>query len=385
MVAIMLPREIHCGGGSIKSLPHILAKHGFSAPILVVDAFILNSQIGGDILRACSDASIHVRTFSGVVPDPTTSSVDAAAAFIKSDRHDCVIGLGGGSAIDTAKAAAVLSGRGGVMRALKAPHVEDKRWLPIIAIPTTAGTGSEATRFTVVTDDATGEKMLCTGAAYLPDIAIVDYELTLSKPKRLTADTGIDALTHAIEAYVSRKASPFTDHLAMAAMTIIAKNIRCAYSEPGNKQAREAMMLGALNAGIAFSNSSVALVHGMSRPLGAHFHVPHGLSNAMLLPAVTAWSAEAAQDRYRDCAVSMGLVEPGVDAASAVALLVAELTRLNQELEVPTPAQYKIPREDWDRLIPTMAAQALASGSPQNNPRVPNAAEIADLYERVWG
>jgi alcohol dehydrogenase class IV len=122
----------------------------------------------------------------------------------------------------------------------------------------------------------------------------------------------------------------------------------------------------------------------MSRPIGAHFHVPHGLSNAMLLPAVSAWSAEAAPDRYRDCAAFMGLAAPDADAATAIADLVAELTNLNRELEVPTPAQYGIAAEDWNRLIPTMAEQALASGSPQNNPRVPNTAEIADLYNRVW-
>ena len=157
--------------------------------------------------------------------------------------------------------------------------------LPLVAIPTTAGTGSEVTRFTVITDTESDEKMLIAGLACCPLAAIVDYELTLTMPLRLTADTGLDSLTHAIEAYVSRRASPYTDGLAKNAMGLIARHIRTACAEPGNRAAREAMMLGATTAGMAFSNSSVALVHGMSRPIGAFFHVPHGLSNAMLLPA----------------------------------------------------------------------------------------------------
>ena len=183
--------------------------------------------------------------------------------------------------------------------------------LPIIAIPTTAGTGSEVTRFTVITDTETDEKMLIAGLGCCPTAAIVDFELTLTMPLRLTADTGIDSLTHAIEAYVSKRANPYTDGMAKNAMGLIAKNIRAACAEPQNRAAREAMMLGATTAGMAFSNASVALVHGMSRPIGAFFHVPHGLSNAMLLPEITAFSAPAALDRYADCARAMGVAEEG--------------------------------------------------------------------------
>ena len=178
-----------------------------------------------------------------------------------------MIGLGGGSPIDSAKAMAVLAVHGGKMRDYKAPHVQDEAGLPIIAIPTTAGTGSEATRFTIITDDERDEKMLCIGLAFLPIAALVDYELTLSMPARLTADTGVDAITHAIEAYVSRRANPFADALALAAMRTLWDNIRVAYTDPADRNAREKMMLGATQAGIAFSNSSVALVHGMSRAM----------------------------------------------------------------------------------------------------------------------
>jgi alcohol dehydrogenase class IV len=305
-------------------------------------------------------------------------------AFIKEGRHDCVIGFGGGSAIDTAKAAAVLALRGGNMSELKAPHQQDSAGLPIIAIPTTAGTGSEATRFTTVTDDATGEKMLCAGLAYLPVAAIVDYELTLTKPYRLTADTGIDALTHAIEAYVSRLANLFADGMAVSAMKMIWANLRIACMHPHDRKAREAMMLGALQAGIAFSNASVALVHGMSRPIGAHFHVAHGLSNAMLLPVVTAWSSSEAMSRYADCAKAMGLVQADQEDVASVSCLINSLRQLNLDLGVPTPRSYGLDEQKWTQFLPLMAEQALASGSPSNNPRIPDARAIRELYEQAW-
>jgi alcohol dehydrogenase class IV len=278
----------------------------------------------------------------------------------------------------------VLFRNGGQMRDYKVPAEIPAAGPPVIAIPTTAGTGSEVTRFTVVTDTETDEKMLIAGLACCPSAAIVDYELTLTMPLRLTADTGIDSLTHAIEAYVSRRASPFTDGLAKNAMGLIARNIRAACAEPENRAAREAMMLGATTAGMAFSNASVALVHGMSRPIGAHFHVPHGLSNAMLLPAVTAFSVGAAAERYADCARTMGIAAADDPANKAADLLIEALYRRNAELEVPTPKQYGIAEEQYFAKIPLMAQQALASGSPQNNPRVPTAQEIEALYSACW-
>jgi alcohol dehydrogenase class IV len=270
------------------------------------------------------------------------------------------------------------------MRDYKVPNDIPRAGLPIVAIPTTAGTGSEVTRFTVVTDTETDEKMLIAGLACCPIAAIVDYELTLSMPYRLTADTGIDSLTHAIEAYVSRRANPFTDGLARNAMGLIARHIRTACAEPGSRAAREAMMLGATTAGMAFSNASVALVHGMSRPIGAFFHVPHGLSNAMLLPEITAFSAPAALDRYADCARAMGVADAEEGNQAAVARLLDELRRLNRDLAVPSPRAYGLDAARYEELLPVMASQALASGSPANNPRVPTTDEIVDLYRRVY-
>jgi alcohol dehydrogenase class IV len=384
MAAIALPRLVRIGAGAFKETPALLAQLGLSHPLIVTDPYLAQSGGLERLVQILADAGIQARSYAEVVPDPTVASVNGAVDMIRGASFDCIIGFGGGSPIDTAKAAAVLSQRGGSMQALKAPHQEDRPGLPIIAIPTTAGTGSEATRFTIITDETQGEKMLCAGLAYLPMAAVVDFELTLSKPQRLTADTGIDALTHAIEAYVSRRANPFSDGMALAAMRAIWPAIRTAYGEPGNPDARAAMMLGAHQAGIAFSNASVALVHGMSRPIGAHFHVAHGLSNAMLLPTITRWSASGALPRYATCARTMGIVPEGTDDDTAVARLAQALATLNRDLAVPTPKSYGIAPDQWTRLIPLMAEQALASGSPANNPRIPDAAMIEALYREVW-
>lgn len=384
MAAIHLPREIRLGGGTLDELAEVLARFGLSRPLIVTDGWIAASGLLERVERLLAAAGIAARAFTGVVPDPTVTSVEAAVDFLGEGDHDCVIGLGGGSPIDTAKMVAVRALRDVPVSALKAPHQENTPGLPIIAIPTTAGTGSEATRFTVITDAETDEKMLCAGLAYLPTIAIVDYELTLSKPARLTADTGIDSLVHAIEAYVSKRANPFSDAAALAAMRLIWPNLPLACADPGNRAAREALMHGALQGGIAFSNASVALVHGMSRPIGAHFHVSHGLSNAMLMAVVTQWSAPAALPRYATCARAMGLASEAESDQGAVGRLVEALHRINHDLKVPSPCAYGIDKARWDELLPLMAEQALASGSPANNPRVPDAETIVELYRQAW-
>ncbi|NHN84560.1 iron-containing alcohol dehydrogenase [Acetobacter musti] len=384
MTALVLPPFVRLGGGALGELPAALRQAGLRAPFLITDPFMAASGVLERVSGLLHDDGFDVRAFTETVPDPTVACVNAALAALRDGRHDCVIGLGGGSPIDTAKMVAVLAVHDTTPAALKVPHVQDEPGLPVIAIPTTAGTGSEATRVTVITDEVSDEKMLCMGAAYQPRIAIVDYELTLTMPARLTADTGTDALTHALEAWVSKKASPFTDALALTAMKRIWAHLPTACSDPGNRAAREAVMQGAFEAGMAFSNASVALVHGMSRPIGAHFHVPHGLSNAMLLPEITAWSLSGAPDRYATAARVMGVVAEGASDAAAGEALVEALRERNREIGVPTPQAYGLNVARWDNLLPLMAEQALASGSPANNPRVPTAEEVVALYRRVW-
>ena len=382
--SIVLPRLLRIGGGALAETPGVLASLGLQRPLIITDAYLAGQGVSDRLVALLGAAGIKAGVFSDTVPEPHTEAVERARAAARSGDYDCLIGLGGGSPIDTAKAVAVLLLQGGHMRDYKAPRDVTGPALPVIGIPTTAGTGSEATRFTVIQDSDTQEKMLCLGLSFMPVAAIVDYELTLTMPPRLTADTGIDALTHAIEAYVSRRGNPFSDTFALSAMAGLARHLRRAFTDPEDRAAREAMMLGATQAGIAFSNSSVALVHGMSRPIGAHFHVPHGLSNAMLLPMVTAWSAPGATARYAQCARAMGAAPADSTDSVALSRLIEELWRLNSDLQVPGPKAYGIDESLWRQLLPLMAEEAIASGSPGNNPRTPNADEIISLYEQAW-
>lgn len=382
---IALPRIMRVGGGAFRDIGEVVAGLGVKRPLVVTDAFLVGTGAAERMMKHLDAAGLSPRLFDGTVRDPTTESLADGLAALREHRADVVIGFGGGSPMDTAKALALLGEQGGQMRDYKAPVDNVGPALPIIAVPTTAGSGSEATQFTIISDSETNEKMLCPGLAFLPLAAVIDYELTESMPARLTADTGVDALTHAVEAYVSRKANPFADSLALVAIGTIGRVLRRAYADGGDVEARAEMMLAATQAGIAFSNSSVALVHGMSRPLGAHFHIAHGLSNAMLFPAVTAFSVDAAPARYADCARALGVAQRTDTDPVAAAALVDGLRELCADVDVPTPRKYGIDKTDWDELIPLMAEQAVASGSPANNPRVPTGAEIRALYAEIYG
>lgn len=382
--AILLPRLMRVGAGASMELLEVLEQLGVTRPLVITQDFFLESGHAWKILEPLKSAGIKFSIFSDIPPDPTTKAVNAGISVMNSGDFDCVVAIGGGSSIDSAKAIAVCGAHGGEIRDYMVPRQVNEAGLPIIAIPTTAGTGSEVTKVTIITDTASDEKMLLMGMAFQPVAALVDYEITISKPFRLTADTGIDSLTHAIEAYVSKKASPFADSMALSAMRLIYKNIHTACFDGDNIEAREAMMLGATQAGIAFSNASVCLVHGMSRPIGAHFHVPHGLSNAMLLPAITAFSIKDAPSRYADCARAMQLVSEDTPDTDANVALLDALTTLNADLKVPTLKEYGIDKEQYLTLLPLMAQQALDSGSPSNNPRVPSIDEVIELYQQVY-
>ncbi|MRI35152.1 alcohol dehydrogenase [Endozoicomonas sp. OPT23] len=382
--AIVLPRVMQVGAGASSEVASILSKFNCEKPLIVTDQMMKQLGYVERIELPLKEQGINCGLFADCLPEPTDESIMAGVAMIEEGDYDSIIALGGGSPIDSAKAISILGKFGGAMRDYRVPRDVSETGLPIIAIPTTAGTGSEATRFTIITDANSDEKMLCAGLGFMPVAALVDYELTLSLPARVTADTGIDALTHAMEAYVSRKANAYSDSQALQAMALIAPNLRRVYHEPDNRKAREAMMLGATLAGVAFSNASVALVHGMSRPIGAHFHVPHGLSNAMLLPAITEYSIEAASERYADCARAMTVAEPADSDAVANEKLLTELKAINKELEVPGFAEYGIEKERFFSLLELMAEQALASGSPNNNPRQPSKEEMVSLYTKIW-
>lgn len=381
---LALPRTVLIGGGTVKRIGELVTQLGIRRPLVVTDPFMRDSGMVKAVTDPLTDAGFEPGVFGDTVSDPTDTVIVNGTKVLEEGGFDGMIGFGGGSPIDTAKAMGILAANGGKIRDYKVPNPIPKPGLPIIAVPTTAGTGSEVTRFTVITDTSNDEKMLIAGPSLVPNGAIVDFELTLKLPKRLTSDTGLDALVHAIEAYVSQKRNPVASMYALDAMSRIARHIERAYNQPDDREAREQMMVGATHAGLAFSTSSVALVHGMSRPIGAHFHVHHGMSNAMLFPAVTAFSIPAAKKEYADCGRACGFASPTADDDTAAQKLVEGLRALNRKLEVPSPKLYGIEESKFKSLAPLMAEQALASGSPNNNPRVPTVDEMVAIYEEIY-
>lgn len=384
MTTITLPRTLLVGGGVLQQLPTVLQELSCQRALLVTDAMMVTLGHAARIQQLLAAHHIACDIFADTIPEPTSASIQQGVTTVSQGNYDALVALGGGSPLDSAKAMAVLGKYGGHIRDYAFPVQVSTPGLPVVAIPTTAGTGSEVTRFTIITDEQNDEKLLCIGTAFVPTAALIDYELSLSVPARTTADTGIDAMTHAIEAYVSRKANPYSDSQALAALRLIGPNLKTAYDNGADHDARAAMMLGSTLAGIAFSAASVALVHGMSRPIGAFFHVPHGLSNAMLLPSITAYSLVAAPERYADCARALGFATESDDTPTANQKLLDTLYALNAHLHVPTPAQFGIDRDAFMALLPTMAQQAIASGSPANNPRIPDQAEMEQLYQALW-
>ena len=381
---IIIPSIMQIGSGAIKELGNIMNNMGYKNPLIISDSMMIELGYISRLEEILKSKNIIADIFKDTIPEPTVKSIQDGVNKVKEGNYDSIIALGGGSPIDSAKAISILGKFGGNMKEYRFPRIVDELGIPVIAIPTTAGTGSEVTKFTIISDETTDEKMLCVGKGFMPSVAIIDYELTLSLPQRSTADTGIDALTHAMEAYVSKKANKFSDAQALQAMNLIAPNLRKVFHDGSNREAREKMMLGATLAGVAFSNASVALVHGMSRPIGAFYHVPHGLSNAMLLPSVTEFSIPAATERYADCARAMEVALKDDSDEDANKKLLIELEDINKELNVPTPKEFGINEKDFMSNLEIMAEQAVASGSPGNNPRVPDNKEIINIYKLLW-
>ena len=380
-----VPATIITGAGASSELGTQLTRLGARRVLFVTDAFMVSSGVVDRFVRLLEEAKIEFALFAGVQPDPTDANVGAGLQEYMNRKCDAIVALGGGSPIDAAKAIAVLVNNPQPLSLYQGYHKVTRAGAPLVVIPTTAGTGSEVTKVSVITDTTRDVKMMMLDRHFLPTVALVDFELTLSMPPALTAHVGVDTLTHGIEAYVSRKATALTDPLALTCIRLVAEHLETAWREPANRTAREGMMLAATLGGMAFANSSVALVHGMSRPIGAVFHVPHGLSNAVLLPAVTRFSIAGAPERYATVARTMGLAAPADNDLTAGEKLVAGLTALNNRLQVPQLGACRgVERTRFDAVKLKMASDALASGSPQNNPVVPTAAQIVALYEETW-
>ncbi|PIC96046.1 alcohol dehydrogenase [Sporosarcina sp. P26b] len=367
---------------------HSFERIGEKATLLGKKALIISDQIMQKLgyVEECqqklSSHSVESAIFLGVASEPNDQYVDEALQLYTDEKCDLIISLGGGSCIDTAKAVAVVATNdGNIEDYVGMKKVAQIAPVPHIAIPTTAGTGSEATDVTVITNSATKVKMMIKQPAFMPNVAIVDPLLTLSSPQKVTAATGVDALSHAIEAYISKKAHPMTDIMALSAIQLISKNLYRAFTDGQDIEAREGMSLAALQAGSAFSNASVCLVHGMSRPIGALFNVPHGFSNAMLLPAVLEYSKDSCIDRLADIGRIFSSDAAQLSDEEAAEVAVQSVKDLCKALDIPNLETWGIPREEFVNALEKMSKDAVDSGSPGNNPKVPSEDKIADLYQ----
>jgi alcohol dehydrogenase class IV len=382
---LQLPSHAVFGAGVSAGIGEEIRRLGASSALLVSDDFLLSSAAAERFLAAISAAGVRCEVFSGVQPDPTDRNVAAGLEALRAAEAEVVVAFGGGSVLDAAKMIAILAVNPGPLREYRGYHLIPTGGVPLIAVPTTAGTGSEATRVAVITDTEQDEKLMILDGHLVPDVAVVDFELSATMPPALTAFVGIDTLTHGIEAYVSRLANPLTDGLALSCVKLVGENLERAWTDPDDRQARAGMAIAAYAGGAAFANASVALVHGMSRPIGAVFHVPHGLSNAVLLPTVVGFSLPGAVRRYAELARLLGFAGDADGDALAGERMVEGLAELNQRLEVPSlGALEQLERERFEARVEKMAADALASGSPERNPVVPTAAQIVDLYREAW-
>lgn len=380
-VAFNVPATIITGAGASAEVGAVVRRLGAHTALLVTDSWLAGNGLAARFAGALEHAGIATHVFAGVQPDPTVQNVRDGLAMLRATGADVVVALGGGSSIDAAKAIGILATNDEPLSQYAGYHKIPRAGLPVIAIPTTAGTGSEVTKVAVITDTERDVKMMLLDAHLLPVAALVDYELSMTMPPALTAYVGVDTLTHGIEAYVSVKANPMTDPLALSCIRLVAEHLEAAWQHPDDRTAREGMALAACQGGMAFANSSVCLVHGMSRPLGAVFHLAHGLSNAVLLPTVTRYSLPGARGRYATIARVMGYAGAADDDVAASEILAHELDALNSRLGIPRLRDIAgLDPQRYATACQKMATDALASGSPQNNPLIPSIPDIVRLF-----
>lgn len=332
------------------------------------------------VINSLNENFIEVIVFDEVESDPSVKTIRLGVETAKAKNVDVIIALGGGSPLDAAKAINMMLANEGdiVDYETKGP---EKAGLPLIAIPTTAGTGSEVSKYVVITDTDRKIKMLIGGETLIPDVAILDPVLTVMMPPAVTAATGMDAITHAIEALISKKAQPITEMYAISAIKLINDNLIKAVLDGGNLEARMNMLLGQMYAGLAFSNASVALVHAMSRPLGAHFKVPHGLANAILLPSVMEFNRAACPEKFKLIAETMGEKTDNMSLRDASLLAVKAVNKLFEETGLPKALrEIGVEKEGIERL----AEDALKSGSTNFNPRKPELSELIAIYNKIY-
>lgn len=379
-----IPPTVITGLGAADQVGDQAKRLGGEKALVVTDPGISKLGYADGTVKQLNAGGIDASIFEDVTPDPTLQNVNNGLKQYRSEGCNLIVSIGGGSAIDCGKGIAVKLTNDDPLAAYMGVNKIPNPGTPLIAIPTTAGTGSECTKVTVLTDTENNVKMMLSSPCLLAQVALIDPLLSLTTPPHLTAAVGIDALTHAIEAYISKRAQPITDALSLKAIRLISGSMRQAWANGENIEARTDMMIGASIAGMAFSNSSVALVHGMSRPIGAYFHIHHGLSNSVLLLDVMEFSVVGTPDRFADIARAMGEPTEGLSLMGQADRAIAAVERLINDIQMPRLGEIGIDLDKFEAVVDQMAADAIASGSPANNPRQPTHEEIVALYRRCF-
>ena len=382
MALFKTPEYTLIGSKALEEAKPYLKKCGKKA-LIVTEKHVVLSGMMAELKKALEEIGIAYFVFDGITGEPTNVMIDEGIAAYKENGCDFCIGIGGGSPLDSAKAIAAMITNEGKIADYNGKVIE-KPIPPVVAIPTTAGTGSEATQFTVITDVEKDIKMLLKGGYLVPKIAIVDPAYTYSAPKSITAATGMDALTHAIEAYTSRKALPVTDTLAVSAVKRIMKYLPAAYKDGSDEKARYEMSVASYEAGICINNSTVTLVHGMSRPIGALFHVAHGISNAMLLTKCLAFALDGAYEKFANLGREIGAATAEDDDKTASEKFIEALNEICKICEIPTLLEYGIPKDEFFAHMEKMAHDALTSGSPGNTMKPISEQDIIEIYKKLW-
>lgn len=382
MSHFVIPNHTIVGTNVLGEAAPLLKKMGNKA-FIVTGRHIAVSDMMKQLTALLDENGIDCVIFDGITGEPTDTMIEKGVEMLKSSGCDFIIGIGGGSPLDSAKAIAAMAVNEGSIADYNGKEITGEI-LPLAAIPTTAGTGSEATKFTVITDSEKGIKMLLKGDVLVPKLAIVDSSFTVGAPKSVTSATGLDALTHAVEAYTSRKAFSMTDTLAVSAVKRIMKYLPIAYKEPDNSLAREQMSIAALEAGICINNSSVTIVHGMSRPIGALFHVTHGMSNAMLLKECLSFAVSGAYEKFANLGRETGVASDSDSDETAAEKFIDSLQNICDVCEIPTLEQYGIDRDEYYSKISKMATDAVASGSPANTVKEVTVDDCIEIYKKLY-
>ncbi|MFU0870180.1 L-threonine dehydrogenase [Kluyvera sichuanensis] len=365
------------GNGALNDAMNTMKAYGYRRALIVTDAVLNKLGVAGDIQKRLQEFDILSVVFDGTHPNPTTVNVEEGLEMLRANDCDCVISLGGGSPHDCAKGIALVAANGGDIRDYEGVDRSAKPQLPMIAINTTAGTASEMTRFCIITDVTRHIKMAIVDKHVTPVLSVNDSSLMEGMPKGLTAATGMDALTHAIEAYVSIAATPITDACALKAITMIVENLPTAVEQGSNSEAREAMAYAQFLAGMAFNNASLGYVHAMAHQLGGFYDLPHGVCNAVLLPHVQVFNSKVAAARLRDCAKAMNIDVSAMNDEQSAAACVDAIRKLARQVNIPAGLRdLNVKEED----IPVLATNALKDACGFTNPIQATHEEIMAIF-----